>query len=227
MEKNKLAKAKPKVSTQQFLDVVEVRNDVLVLRDGTLRAVLLVSSINFALKGEDEQNAIIQGYISFLNSLNFPLQILIQSRNLNIDKYLDKLANLEKQQTNELLRMQIADYRTFLKELLDIGSIMTKKFYIIVPFDGIKKKKKKFFERFMNLFYTAKVVKFSEKRFFQYLNELMKRVEFIRSGLASIGLASLQLETQSLIELFYNIYNPELADLEKMTDINKLQVEEG
>lgn len=227
MKKSKLAKSKPAASTQQFLDISEIRDNIIILKDGTLRAVLLVSSINFALKGEDEQNAIIQGYVSFLNSLNFPLQILIQSRNLNIDNYLTKLANLEKEQTNELLRMQISDYRVFLKELLELGKIMTKKFYAIVPFDGIKKKKKKFFERFFEIFSAAKTVKMSQKRFVQYSNELDKRVGFIRSGFSSIGLSTIQLETQSLIELFYNIYNPEMAESEKMVDVNKLQVEEA
>jgi len=93
MAQNKLAKKKPKFSTQQYLDIAEIHDDLVILRDGTVRAVLLVSSINFALKGEDEQNALIQAYISFLNSLDFPLQIVIQSRYLNIDRYLDKLNN--------------------------------------------------------------------------------------------------------------------------------------
>lgn len=226
MKKNTLAKTKPAASTQQYLDIAEIRDNVIVLRDGTIRGVLLVSSINFALKSEDEQNAIIQGYISFLNSLDAPVQILIQSRNLNIDNYLNKLEVLEKNQTNELLKIQITDYRAFLKELLDLGQIMTKKFYVVVPFDGIKKKKKSFFERLMDVFYVAKTIKMSHKIFSQYLEELNKRVGFIRSGLESIGLISIPLETQSLIELFYNVYNPEQADLEKITEIDKLRLEQ-
>lgn len=227
MEHNKLAKPKPKASTQQYLDIAEIRDDVVILRDGTIRAVLLISSINFALKGEDEQNAIIQAYVSFLNALDFPLQILIQSRNLNIDKYLGKLKILEKEQTNELLRMQIADYQAFLKELLELGRIMTKKFYVVVPFDGIKKMKKKFWERITDLFSAARKIKMSERRYQQYLIELNKRLNTVRSGLSSVGLSSIQLETQSLIELFYNTYNPELAETEKITDVSKLQVEEA
>src|SRR6185295_14391513 len=97
-------------STQRFLEIAEVKEDVVVMKDGTLRVVLLVSSINFALKSEDEQTAIIQGYMSFLNSLDFPLQVVIQSRRLNIQGYLDKLVELEKTQTNDLLRMQTAEY---------------------------------------------------------------------------------------------------------------------
>ncbi|MBU1131249.1 hypothetical protein KJ840_03900 [Patescibacteria group bacterium] len=221
----KNSKTKSKTSTQQYLDIVEIRDDTIILKDGTLRVVLLVSSINFALKGEDEQNAIIQAYVSFLNSLDFPLQILIQSRNLNIDGYLNKLSNLEKEQTNELLRMQIADYVSFLKELLELGQIMTKKFYVIVPFDGIKNKRKKFFERVLELFSAATVIKMSQKRFSQYSEEIRRRVDFVRSGLSSAGLSSIQLETQSLIEIFYNTYNPELADSEKIVDVNELRAE--
>ncbi|MBI3626962.1 hypothetical protein HY224_02870, partial [Candidatus Uhrbacteria bacterium] len=103
LESVKLAGNKPKVSTQNYLDIVEVRDDIVILRDGTLRAVLLVSSVNFSLKSEDEQNAIIAGYVSFLNSFDFPIQIVIQSRNLNIDPYIEKIKKLEKEQTNELL----------------------------------------------------------------------------------------------------------------------------
>jgi len=225
MPKNSLAKEKPVASTQQYLDIAEIRDNVVVLRDGTLRAVLLVSSINFALKGEDEQNALIYAYINFLNSLNFTLQILIQSRNLNIDGYLTKLENLEKEQTNELLRMQIADYRAFLKELLELGQIMTKKFYVIVPYSGLKEKKKKFWERLMEIFSVARTIKLSEKRFIAYQEELQKRVDYIRSGLSSIELSSVQLGTQGLIELFYNTYNPEVAISEKMADVGKLKIE--
>lgn len=213
-------------STQKFLSIAEIKDDVVVLRDGSVRTVLLVSSINFALKGEDEQNAIIQAYVSFLNSISFPLQIVIQSRNLNIDNYLTKLANLEKEQTNELLRMQIADYRSFLGELLELGQIMTKKFYVVVPFSGVKKEKKKFWEQLMDAFSPARTITLSRKNFEHYKEELMKRVDFVSSGLSSTGLSAVALDTQSLIELYYNTYNPEIAEAQKMADINQLRVEE-
>ncbi|MFN7088913.1 MAG: hypothetical protein ACK4NX_03830, partial [Candidatus Paceibacteria bacterium] len=108
----------------------------VVMKDGTLRAVLLVSSINFALKSEEEQNAIIQAYIQFLNSIDHPLQIVVQSRKLDIDRYLDHLKELEKAHTNELLKMQMADYRQFVQELLEMAEIMTKRFYIVIPYDA-------------------------------------------------------------------------------------------
>jgi hypothetical protein len=225
MEKNKLANKNVTVSTQKYLDITEIRDDLVVLKDGTLRAVLLVSSVNFSLKSEDEQNAIIQAYVSFLNSMEFPLQIVIQSRNLNIDKYLAKLKVLEKEQTNELLRMQIADYITFLKELLEIGKIMTKRFYVIVQFSGLKKEKKKFMERLTEVFSPASSVVMSKKQFDRYREELSKRIDFVASGLSSIGLHVVQLDTQSLIELFYNTYNPQSAETEKMTEVGNIRIE--
>ncbi|MCX6786030.1 MAG: hypothetical protein NTZ18_04235 [Candidatus Komeilibacteria bacterium] len=212
-------------STQQFLDIAEIKDDVVVMRDSTVRAVLLVSSINFALKGDDEQQAIIQAYVSFLNSLSFPLQIVIQSRNLRIDNYLAKLANLEKEQQNELLRMQIADYRSFLNELLEMGQIMTKKFYVIVPYSELKHEKKKFWQMFLDVFYLARLVSLSQKRFLHHKDELYKRVSYVMSGLSSIGLKAAPLDTQSLIELYYNTYNLASADAEKLTDLNKLRME--
>ncbi len=227
MRNKKLAGNKPKASTQQYLDIAEIRDDLVIPRDGTVRATLLVSSINFALKGEDEQNALIQAYINFLNSLDFPLQIVIQSRYLNIDRYLEKLNNLEKEQTNELLRMQIADYKDFLGELLDLGKIMTKKFYVVVPFLGLKKAKKKFWERLIESFQPAVSVTMSRKRFTSYKDEVGKRVEFVIGNLNSMGMNAVQLDTQSLIELFYNTYNPEIVDAQKLVDINKLRVEDN
>ena len=98
------------VSTQQYLDIAEIKDDTVVMKDGTLRSVLLVSSINFALKSEEEQNAVIDSYVRFLNNLSFTLQIVIQSRELDIDNYIQYLKGKEKEQTNKLLRVQTADY---------------------------------------------------------------------------------------------------------------------
>ena len=223
-KKNKLAGNKVAQSTQKFLDIAEIKDSTVVLRDGSVKSVLLVSSINFALKGEDEQNAIIQAYVSFLNSLDFPLQIVIQSRNLNIDKYLDKLKKMEKEQENEQLRIQIANYIDFLTELLDLGQIMTKKFYVVVSYSGLKDSKKNFFSMLMDTFSPARSINLSKKKFSRYQEALSKRIDFVASGLSSVGLKALPLDTQSLIELYYNSYNPELAEVQKMTDINQLRV---
>ncbi|MEK7115885.1 MAG: hypothetical protein AAB879_00640, partial [Patescibacteria group bacterium] len=121
MQSKKLAGAKPGVPSQRFLDISEIREDVAVMKDGTLRAVLLVSSINFALKSMDEQNAIVQAYMQFLNAIDFPIQIVIQSRRMNIDTYLRRLSESERTQTNELLRRQIGDYRDYVRQLVELA----------------------------------------------------------------------------------------------------------
>ena len=225
MKSKKLAGQTIKVTTQKYLDIAEIRNDTVVLKDGTLRAVLLVSSINFALKSEDEQNAIISAYVSFLNYLDFSLQIVIQSRKLNIEPYLESLKQQEAQQTNELLRAQISDYRDFITQLVELGDIMSKQFYVVVPYSPISQQgQKKFWDRVMAIFSAGKVVKLKQAKFEKYKDLLDKRVDFVVSSLASIGLTAVRLDTQSLIELYYNTYNPDTYEQEKLTNIDELRV---
>ena len=225
MRNKKLAGNRPNTSTQRFLDIAEIRDDMVVLNDGSVRGVLLVSSINFDLKAEDEQAAIISSYVGFLNTLDYPLQIMIQSRPLNIDDYFQRLRKMEKEQTNELLRMQTADYRQFVEELLTLEKIMSKKFYIIIPYSPIADKGRKFSSRFGAVFSTAKVVRLSRKRFEEFNSKLNKRCDFIESGLSSMGLRSQRLNTQALIELYYNSYNPSMFQKQPLDDINKLNIE--
>ena len=213
-------------STQHFLDITEIREDVVVLKDGTLRAVLLISSINFALKSEDEQNAIVQSYLSFLNSLDFPLQVVIQSRKLNITKYLDKLAELERAQTNELLKMQTTEYRQYIRELVELGEIMNKRFYVVVPYSAASDAQKGFFSRLREALRPVVVLKLGQDRFRRYRHELMQRVEHVIGGLNSMSLEVAVLDTESLIELYYSTYNPELATVTPLVETSKLQIED-
>lgn len=226
MQSKKLAGSKPGPATQRYLDISEIKEDVVIMKDGTLRSVLLVASINFALKSEDEQNAIIAAYVQFLNALEYPLQVVIQSRRLNIDTYLDRLRESEKNQMNELLRVQIADYRNFVQELVSLGQIMQKQFFVVVPYNPLSDKAKGFFARFSEVFAPALFVRLAEERFRQRKNDLQTRVEHIMSNLGSMGLKAVQLDTQSLIELYYRVYNPEVYDNEKMRDTSKLRVTE-
>lgn len=225
--KNKKAAKKKKslVPTQQHLLIAEIKNDTVVMKDGTLRAVLLTSSINFALKNEDEQNAIVAGYVSFLNSLDHPLQILIQSRRLHIKPYLDTLQQQERTLTNELLRTQIADYRSFVAELVELGQIMSKQFYVVVPFDPLSNKKKSFWSRVSEVVHPALTVKLKDERFQKRKYELDARIRQIESGLGGIGLTAVRLDTQSLIELYYATYNPDIALSEPLPALNQIQVE--
>ncbi len=225
MKNKKLAGNRPKNSTQKFLDIAEIKDDLVILNDGTVRSILLVSSINFDLKSEEEQRAIISSYVGFLNTLDYPLQIVIQSRPLNVDDYMERLKKMEKEQTNELLRMQTADYRYFINELLTLEKIMSKRFYIVIPYSAVSDKKKGFFDKLRAVFATAKVVTLSKKRFAEFSAQLSKRSDFVTSGLSALGLRTQRLNTQALIELYYNSYNPDLFQREPLEDINKLKVE--
>lgn len=226
MKSKKLANKKIKASSQHYLDIAEIKEDCVIMKDGTLRAVLLVSSLNFALKSEDEQNAIISAYISFLNFLEFPLQIVIQSRKLDIDGYLNRLKKIEKEQTNELLRMQTTEYRQYITELVEIGDIMNKRFYIVVPYNPLSDKEKSWLKKFFGLFSAARQVKLSQDAFTKRRHALFQRVEHIVGGLASMTLKSVVLDTQSLIELYYNTYNPDVYNQEKLVELNKIRVGE-
>ncbi|MBU2052630.1 MAG: conjugal transfer protein TraC [Nanoarchaeota archaeon] len=226
MAKNKLAKNKISVSTQQYLDIAEIKEDTIVMKDGTLRAVLLVSSINFALKSEDEQNAIISGYVSFLNNIDSPLQIVVQSRELNIDGYISQLKKMEKEQVNELLKIQTAEYIQYVGELISMGKIMNKRFFVSILFNPISDKHKNFFSSLWEAFKPATLIKMKEKRFIQFKTEIDRRADDTIGGLGSIGLNAVRLDTQSLIELFYNTYNPVVSKNEKLVNIDELRVVE-
>ncbi len=226
MEKpDKLASNKIKVSTQQFLDIAEIKDDCVILRDGTMRAVLLASSINFALKSEDEQNAVIEAYVRFLNNLSFSLQIVIQSRELNISSYLEYLNQKEKEQTNRLLKAQTGDYIGYIKELTSIGKIMNKRFYVVIPYSPLSDKHKGFFSLLGESLKPATSIKLKEKSFLQYKDLLERRVESVMNGLGAMGVKSTRLDTQGLIELYYNTYNPETSKNQELADLNKLRLE--
>src|SRR3989344_5326224 len=125
-------------ATQQFLEIKDIREGILLLKNNTIRGVLMVSSINFALKSEEEQTAIIYAFQSFLNSLDFFCQIVVQSRKINITPYLDSLKDLEEKQTNYLLKKQTSSYREFIKNMVVGDTIMTKNFYVVVPYSLIE-----------------------------------------------------------------------------------------
>ncbi len=225
MKSNQLANKKVKVNTQKYLDIAEIKDDCVVLKDGTLRAVLLVSSINFSLKSEDEQNAIVGAYVNFLNFLDFPLQIVIQSRRLDIDSYLEALKKIEKDQTNELLKMQTVEYRQYVSELVSLAEIMTKKFFIVVPYDPASDKQKSWFKKFVEIFSVAQEIKINQDQFSKRKHSLLQRVEHVATQINSMGLKTVVLDTQGLIELFYNTYNPDVAQTEKIAAVEKIKIE--
>ena len=223
MAEKKVNKQAP--PTQQYLDIAEVKYNTVVMKDGSLRAVLAVSSINFALKSEDEQNAIISSYVSFLNNISTPIQIVVQSRDLNIQGYLDYLKEKEREQTNRLLKIQTAEYMEYIKELVSIGKIMEKKFYVIVSYNPKGEITKGFFSQLSEIFKPANLLRLKEAKFLKYKEALSRRVDSVGSGLMSLGVSVKQLNTQELIELYYKTYNPETAKNQKLEDVRKLQIE--
>ena len=211
-------------STQKYVDVEEVRDGVIILKDGSLRAVLLVSSINFDLKATEEQDSIISQYQNFLNSLDFPIQIMISSRKLNINPYLDYLRKKGTELTNELLSLQLEEYRNFIKNLTDVSSIMSKFFYVVVPFHPVENVKTGVFDRFFGSTNSQMAVTRRRELFDTYKNQLWQRVDHISAGLGGTGVKVTPLKTEELIELLYNSYNPTTHNNTIIKDVDKIEL---
>lgn len=212
-------------STQRYLPISEIHDDAILMKDGTLRQVVLVSSINFDLKTEDEQKAIIQGYIQLLNSLDFPIQIIVQSRKLNIQDYLSRLKSHEIEQQNELMKLQISEYRQYVSELVEIADIMSKRFFVVIPYSSEKSESQSFWKRLKIAVRPEQITHISEKQLIQYKEELIRRVELVCGGLESIGLKTHLLDTEALIELFIESYNPRSASNEQLTDMTRFHID--
>lgn len=203
-------------STQKFVKIDHIRDDVVLVKGGEMRAVLQVSSMNFALKSSQEQDAIIFGYRNFLNSLDFSVQILVNSRFVNIDDYLNNLQQMIKTQKSELLKMQTNEYIKFIKGFVEESSIVTTDFYVIVPFRLVEAAVRRggAGERFKGLFgLGAKISTAETEKFLHYKGQLMQRADFISGGLHRIGLTARMLTTEELISLYWSLYNP--GDLRK------------
>jgi hypothetical protein len=212
-EKKEKTRHAPGNPTQSFLRTKEIKQDTMVMEDGTLRAILAVSSTNFDLKSQSEQDALIFAYQRFLNSLDFSIQILLQSRKMDIAGYTEKLKDLMEKQTNELLRMQTAEYIEFVNRLVETGNIMNKNFYCVIPYnESIGSDKGGFFS---SLFTRgrAKAISKREQNFEHHKALLEERVTSVSSNLNGMGLRAVELTTEQIIELIYNSYNFEAAPL--------------
>ena len=177
----------------------------------------MVSSLNFALKSDDSQAAIIYAYQSFLNSLDFTCQIVVQSRKINITPYLDAIKNLEEQQTNELLQAQTASYREFIKDLVRGDTIMTKNFYVVVPYAlaeviGAKSVVRQF-DALNPINKGGQPTALTDEEFEKCKSQLWQRMEFLAMGLKRCGLDVIPLTTPELIELFWATHHPAEAEV--------------
>lgn len=222
-------KGSPAASTQLYLSIAEIKDNVVVLKNGGLRAVLQTSSVNFNLKSEEEQNSIIYAYQSFLNSLDFPIQISIESKKLDIDKYIENVRETAAKHESQLLKEQTLEYAEYIKKLVEYADIMEKNFYIVVPYDPYRSQKVSMFSKFMQSISAQDSIDSIKRRHHEFdeLNKhLTERVNSVKNGLEACNLRVAQLTTPQLVELFYKIYNPETAHNEKIEDVTKVDLEE-
>lgn len=196
-------------TTQSFLEFKEIKQGVIVLKNKALRGVLMVSSINFDLKSEDEQNAIVMQFQSFLNSLDFSCQIIAQSRRLNITGYFEKLREIEQKQKNDLLKVQTAEYRKFVQSMVSEGVIMTKQFFAIVPYTLGETKSMKGMPGKTKL----KTANVTDEAFTRSKTQLYQRMEFVAIGLRRCALSAVPLTTPEIIELLWSWHHPKEAEV--------------
>ncbi|MDD5033078.1 MAG: hypothetical protein PHC85_03150 [Candidatus Pacebacteria bacterium] len=211
-------------ASQEFVPIKEIRNGVVILNDGSLRIVLMASSINFALKSADEQEAIILQYQNFLNSLDFTAQFFIESRGLNIEPYLDTLRARQQEITDELLMVQSREYIEFVKEFVSANQIVNKTFYVVVPYSPsmLEEKGGSFLNTLKNIFGKQKKEKtLSQENFEENKLQLQQRVETVIQGLSRAGVRSAPLNTEELIELFYGLYNPGEGEKAKIPELEQ------
>jgi len=195
-------------STQDFVPISEVRDGVVLLKDGGLRAVLLASSINFALKSEDEQTAFIVQFQNFLNSLDFSVQIFVQSRMLDIRPYVATLEAAYKEQLDDLMRIQIREYIEFIKSFTEAANVMTKNFFIVVPYSPPLASSASGASSLLPFNKRKVDVAEANRTFEEQVSQLEQRTSIVQQGLTRTGVRTVQLGTEEAIELLYKMFNP-------------------
>lgn len=223
----KAGKKNPVRSTQMYLPVAEIRDNVAILKNGGIRAVLRTSSVNIHLKSEEEQNAIIYSYQNFLNTLDFPIQITVRSKKLDLENYLDGLKEIAAKQTNRLLRDQTLDYIDYIERLIEYADIMQKEFFVVISYDPPRAKKPTLIQKFIeHLSPRDNLAKLRQREHeFETLRKgLMQRVNIATSGLENCGLKVEQLKTDELVTLFYECFNPRTSRLQKFSKSSELDV---
>jgi len=194
-------------ATQDFVSIRDIRDNVVIQKNGQMCMLLLASSINFALKSLDEQQAILMQFQNFLNTLDFTLQIYVQSRRLNIEPYLELLAGLETKQDNDLMRIQLREYIEFINTFTKDIDVMSKSFFVVVPYTpaalNITKGITSMFSPGQKTSHLPDTDRFEEHRI-----QLEQRVGVVTEGLARVGVRTITLQKDDLVELFYHLYNP-------------------
>lgn len=195
-------------TTQQFVPIADIHDDVVVLKDGQMCMVLLATSINFALKSTDEQQAILSQFQALLNALDFSVQIYVQSRRFDVRQYVEQLRDREQAQDNELMKIQLREYIDFITTFTEQVDIMTKNFFVVISYTPIKLEVK----GLGNIIKSTKGGSETENdtdRFFEHRTQLEQRVSIVEQGLTRIGIRVAPLSTEQLTEMYYRIFNPE------------------
>jgi len=194
-------------TTQDFVPVRDIKGNIVIQKNGQMCMVLLASSINFALKSLDEQKAVLMQFQQFLNTIDFTLQIYIQSRRLNIEPYLALLASLESKQDNDLMHIQLREYMDFIRTFTEDVDVMSKNFFVVIPYTPARLNISK---GIADLF-TSKQGQATlpdDMQFEEHQTQLEQRVGVVTDGLARVGVRSILLQKDDLVELFYHLYNP-------------------
>lgn len=224
------AKTNPN-STQNMLQIAEIRDGIVIMNDGTFRSVIMVKSINFDLMSQSEQEAVEYSYQGFLNSLYFPVQIFIRSQKVDLQPYIEKLDKIRTEHDNMLLALLMEDYIGYIEALSQQTNIMDKKFYVIIPYtpapngdlSQVDASGKNFFAGLVDMFSTkSEHITINESTLEKAKTELRNRVQSVLSGLMQCGVKGLPLDTQELIELYYDTYNPDTATRQQLKDFNNL-----
>lgn len=215
------------ISTQATLQFSELRDSLVIMKDGSFRAVVACQSINFDLMSEQEREGVEYSYQNFLNSLNFTIQILVRSQRVDIGPYIDKLTKLRRDNDNMLLGVLMDDYINFIDILSQEANIMDKSFFVVIPYYGSADLERAV-EQTKNLFKAfgknknPGVTRINRDTYNKAIDELNNRVESVISGLFQIGIHSVRLNTKELSQLFYNFNNPDTAVREPLVDFSKL-----
>lgn len=212
-------------STQNTLEIAEIRDGIVIMNDGSFRAVVMCKSINFDLMSPQEKEGVEYAYQGFLNSLYFPIQIFVRSRKVDLRPYLQKLDKIRSEHDNMLLSVLMEDYIYFMDDLSQQTNIMDKMFYVVIPYfrEGFDaqnaiKETKSMFTNIFSFNKTPDHVVINEASLEQAKDELRNRVQAVMQGLAQTGVQSLPLDTQELIELYYDSYNPDTSTRQKLKD---------
>lgn len=220
-------------STQNTLHIAEIRDGIVIMNDGSYRAVVMAKSINFDLMSSEEQESTEYGYQGFLNSLYFDIQIFVRSQRVDLQPYIEKLDKIRTEHDNMLLALLMDDYIGYIDQLATQTNIMDKKFYIIIPYSpnaGNPKQaiaqSKNFFTGIVDLFNkTESHVVINEAELTKAKDELRNRVQAVLGGLQQCGIQALPLDTQELIELYYDTYNPDTATRQQLKNFNDLNAD--